>query len=186
MTTLEQVEKLREKSNVSYDEAKAALDETNGDLLEAIIYLEKQGKVTKPSGGYYSSQKVEAERVNVETGKENQGEKQNRSGDYGESFSSLMKRFGNFCLKIFRKGNTNYFEVLRGQESKALLPVTVLVLLLVFAFWITIPLIVVGLFFGFRYRFRGPDFSGNVVNDAMNNAADAAEDLKKSINGQQK
>lgn len=58
MTTLEQVEKLRAMANVSYDEAKAALDATNGDLLEAIILLEKQGKVATPSGGgYYSSQK---------------------------------------------------------------------------------------------------------------------------------
>ena len=187
MTTLEQVEKLREKANVSYDEAKAALDAANGDLLEALIYLEKEGKVNTPSGGgYYSSEKVEVEGSNVEPRNENCGEKQNRDYSSGESFSSLMKRFGNFCLKIIRKGNTNYFEVLLGQESKALLPVTVLVLLLVFAFWITIPLIVIGLFFGFRYRFNGPDFNGNAVNDAMNSAAVAAENLKKSINNEQK
>lgn len=185
MTTLEQVEKLREKANVSYDEAKAALDAANGDLLEALIFLEKEGKVNAPSsGGYYSSEKVGS--TSTEPQKENNGEKQSRDYSNGESFSSLMKRFGNFCLKVIRKGNTNYFEVLLGQESKALLPVTVLVLLLIFAFWITIPLIIIGLFFGFRYRFNGPDFNGNKVNDAMNSAANAAENLKKSISNEQK
>jgi len=57
MTTLEQVEKLCAMANISYEEAKAALDVANGDLLEAIIYLEKQGKVHAPTGGgYYSSE----------------------------------------------------------------------------------------------------------------------------------
>lgn len=38
MTTLEQVEKLCAMANISYEEAKAALDAAKGDLLEAIIY----------------------------------------------------------------------------------------------------------------------------------------------------
>lgn len=33
MITLEQVEKLREKANISYDDAKAALEATNGILI---------------------------------------------------------------------------------------------------------------------------------------------------------
>lgn len=185
MTTLEQVEKLREKANVSYDEAKAALEAANGDLLEALIYLEKQGKVNAPAGGgYYSSERTGAE--NQVPFNQYSYQQPNRNCNSGESFSSFMKRLGNFCLKIIRKGNTNYFEVLKGEESKALFPVTVLVLLLIFTFWVTIPLIIIGLFFGFRYRFSGPDFNANTVNDAMNSAADAAENLKNSIGGQQK
>ena len=180
MTTLEQVEKLRTMANVSYDEAKSALDATNGDLLEAIIYLEKQGKVNAPSGGgYYTSEKTS------DTGavayKKTGWEKQAKNCDGGKSFISLMKKFGGFCLKLIRKGNANNFEVLMGEEIKATVPVTALALLLIFAFWITIPLIVIGLFFGLRYRFTGPDCSGNTVNDAMNSAADAAVNLKKSM-----
>ena len=50
MVTLEQVEKLREHANISYDEAKAALENANGDILQAIIDLEKQGKIKPPPG----------------------------------------------------------------------------------------------------------------------------------------
>ena len=179
MTTLEQVEKLRTMTNISYDEAKIALDATNGDLLEAIIYLEKQGKVSTPTGGgYYSSEKT------ADTGSETYNkigwEKQTKNSG-GKGFISLMKKFGRFCLKMIRKGNANNFEVLMGGEIKATVPVTAFALLLVFAPWITIPLVIIGLFFGFRYRFTGPDCSGNTVNDAMNSAADAAINLKKSI-----
>ena len=44
MDNFEKVEKLREKANVSFEEAKAALEESNWDLLDAMIVLEKQGK----------------------------------------------------------------------------------------------------------------------------------------------
>lgn len=82
---------------------------------------------------------------------------------------------------MIRKGNANSFEVLKDQDSKASAPITAFVLLLIFAPWITIPLLIIGLFFGFRYRFIGPDLSDNTVNDAMNTAADAAVNLKKSM-----
>jgi DNA-binding Lrp family transcriptional regulator len=42
---LEQIEALRERANVSYAEAKEALEMCNGDLVEALIYLEKSNKV---------------------------------------------------------------------------------------------------------------------------------------------
>ena len=38
MTNLEMVETLREKANVSYEEAKAALEASNWDLLDAILH----------------------------------------------------------------------------------------------------------------------------------------------------
>lgn len=181
MTTLEQVEKLRTMADVSYDEAKTALDASNGDLLEAIIYLEKQGKVNAPTGGgYYSSEKTAG--ADGMAFKKACWEKHAHHCGGGGKFISLMKKFGSFCLKMIRKGNSNNFEVLMGEEIKATVPVTALALLLIFAFWITIPLIVIGLFFGLRYRFTGPDCCGHTVNDAMNSAADAAINLKKSVN----
>jgi hypothetical protein len=48
-------------------------------------------------------------------------------------------------------------------------------------FWITIPLLIIGLFMGFRYRFNGPDLGKDSVNSAMDTAATAAENLKKSF-----
>jgi len=173
------VEKLREKAKVSYDEAKAALDAANGDLLEALIILERQGKVNAPpSGGYYSSGKDNSSSYAGQSAQDTAN-----GADRGETFTDLMKRFGRFCLRVFRKGNANLFEVLKGNESKASVPITVLVLLLVFAFWVTLPLMIIGLFFGLRYRFIGPDIGSNATaNQTMDGAAKAAEDIKKSFN----
>jgi hypothetical protein len=59
---LEQIEALRERANVSYEEAKAALETCNGDIVEALIYLERQNKVkaekkTCTESGFFSSVK---------------------------------------------------------------------------------------------------------------------------------
>ena len=181
MITLEQVEKLREKANISYDDAKAALEATNGDLLEALINLEKQGKVTPPEGGgYYSSEKCF--KNNKEQTEDNKGKTYNNK----ESLSDLVRKLARFCGKIIHKGNINSFEVLKDGEVKIGCPITILVLLVVCFFWITVPLIIIGLFFGYRYRFRGPDLGKESVNNAMDSAANAAESIKKSISAVEK
>ena len=42
--TLEQVDKVKERTGVSYAEAKKALESTEGNVLEAIILIEKEAK----------------------------------------------------------------------------------------------------------------------------------------------
>lgn len=176
MVTLEQVDKLREKADISYDEAKAALEASGGDILEALIDLEKQGKVPFPEGGgFYSSAK--------ENPKQKEGNKSTKENyqEKGESIKDLAQKFVKFCGKIIHKGNINSFEVLKEGNVKTSFSITLLALLIISFFWITIPLIVVGLFFGYRYRFAGPDLGKERVNNAMDSAANAAEVFKKTF-----
>lgn len=42
--TLNQIDELRERTGVNYTDAKEALENCNGDMLEAIVYLEKNKK----------------------------------------------------------------------------------------------------------------------------------------------
>lgn len=46
---IEAIDELRKRANVSYEEAKDALERSNGDLLEALIILEKEGNSNKDS-----------------------------------------------------------------------------------------------------------------------------------------
>ena len=48
-------------------------------------------------------------------------------------------------------------------------------------FWVIVPLLVVGLFTGFRYRFSGDELGREGINRAMDKAADAAEKVKEQI-----
>lgn len=53
--TLEQIDELRNRVNVSYEEAKATLEKNDGDLIKSIIELEKKkGKKTEYKGSFTS------------------------------------------------------------------------------------------------------------------------------------
>jgi hypothetical protein len=182
MVTLEQVEKLREYANISYDEAKAALENAGGDILQAIIDLERQGKINPPQGGgQYSSGSIEvsANQQKEEFKKEKSQSKSN--GGEKSAFNRNMGRFFRWMCDILHKGNVNAMVVEKNGASIMRLPITVLVILLICAFWIVVPLLVVGLFFNFRYFFQGPDIQSTKMNDAMNTVANAAEEIKNDI-----
>ena len=61
-------------------------------------------------------------------------------------------------------------------------PVLVLILAIIFAFWITIPLLVVGLFCECRYHFAGIDNINVDLNNACDKVADTVETIKPDIN----
>lgn len=43
--TLEQIDTIMQRANISYAEAKAALEQTNGDMVEALLRLEQNQKI---------------------------------------------------------------------------------------------------------------------------------------------
>ena len=55
MEKLDKVERLRERANVSYEEAREALEQSGEDLLDAMVWLERQGKVKTPQQSSYST-----------------------------------------------------------------------------------------------------------------------------------
>lgn len=171
MDNFEKVEKLREHANVSYEEAKQALESSNWDILDAMIYLEQNGKVRGPEQSSYTTQ---AENVKIEI-----DDKECKS-----SFSDNMRRFGKWCQKWIEKGNNNSFCVEKDNQEIFRMPITLLIVLLIFAFWVVVPLLVVGLFFNMRYQFSGPDVRSVDIdfNRAMDGAADAAESIKNEFN----
>jgi hypothetical protein len=52
---VELIDELRKRAKVSYEDAKEALEKNNGDLVEALIYLEKQNKVKTECGNSFIS-----------------------------------------------------------------------------------------------------------------------------------
>ena len=55
MERLEKVEKIREKTGVSYEEAKNALEACEYDVLDALVYLETLGKINREKLATYST-----------------------------------------------------------------------------------------------------------------------------------
>jgi hypothetical protein len=86
-------------------------------------------------------------------------------------------------LDIIKRGNSNYLDAIHRGETKLSCPVTVLAVLLIFFFWVVVPLLVVGVFAGWRYRFRGDDLGRESINEVIEKAETAADDLKNSVTG---
>ncbi|WP_139902108.1 DUF4342 domain-containing protein [Clostridium thermarum] len=60
--TLEMIDMLRQRANVSYEEAKTALEACGGDMVEALVYLERNNKIkttnyNSPECGFINSVK---------------------------------------------------------------------------------------------------------------------------------
>lgn len=49
--SLEQIDLIMQRANVTYNEAKEALENSNGDTVEALLYLEKADKIKKAPAG---------------------------------------------------------------------------------------------------------------------------------------
>jgi len=179
MTDFEKAEKLREKANVSFAEAKEALEKSGGDMLDAMIYLENQGKSTIPAGGgYYSGAGQTAPAQPNAYG----GESRYNTGSHsGDSFKEMMRRFGKFCLRVLDMGVTNFLDATRNGDLVFSCPVIAVVILVLFFFWVTVPLFIITLFCGFRYSFRGPELERDAVNDVMGSATDVVDNVKRSF-----
>lgn len=172
---LELVEKLVSKTGISFAEAKAALEQSNWDILDAIIYLEAAGKIDSGKTSEYSTNEEkseDSEKTETDTGK---------SKKASDDFKKTTKGIGEWLRDVFDKGNSNYIEMYRNGERKFGMPVTVFVILLIFGFWGLLPLMIVGLFFGCSYRFSGDDLGKDSVNNAMGKANNIADSIKNEF-----
>jgi hypothetical protein len=188
MATLDQVEKLRETANVTFEEARAALDEAGGDMLDALILLERQGKVSTPSGGgsydgrpAWESAKDAARNEWRETKARLKSGGKHWKREDKEHVREGFRGVGRFLLRLLELGNTNYLDAVHNGETVLSCPLLVLVILLICFFWVVLPLLVVGLFFGWRYRFRGPELGRDDVNSVIEKAENAADELKNQF-----
>lgn len=164
MEHFEMVEKLRQKADITYEEARDALEATDWDILDALVLLEGQGKVRPAEKSEYSTQP------------EPEPEPQAKGGVDTTAF----RKFFAFLRSLFQKGNANFFTITRKQEEVVSMPLTVLVLLLIIFWPFSFVVLGVGMFVGFRYSFHGPDM-GAGVNNAMARAADAIQDKENRV-----
>ena len=160
MDHYEMVEKLRQKANVSYEEAKAALEASDWDILDALVLLEGEGKMKEgePQAAEYTTQNKKTYDYTTQNGKQVHLE-----------VNSGLTKLWDFVKKMFKKGNANQFVINRNGQELLAMPITVLVILALIMWPASAIVLFIALFFGARYSFRGPDINSN-VNKAMDKA----------------
>lgn len=173
MERYEMAELLSKKANISLEEAKITLEENEWDMLDAMVALERKYRKADDTVRVEAAETEEVPQ-HVSTTKRDEGHM---------GFKAGIREFICMLRKIFRITLDNDFTVSRFDREVLSVPVLVLIVLLVFCFWIILPLLFIGLFFGCRYRFEGRELGKPGVNKAMDKLGDVAEDIKEKFAG---
>ncbi len=176
MDRLEKAERLRQAANVSFEEAKAALDACGDDLLDAMVYLEKQGKAKKPEQSSYSTEyEQQPEYTPVQ-------ETVNRQESAATSFGRTIGRGIRTIVKFVRSTS---FEISRKGKTIFTMPSWVMLLIVLFSWHVSLPALVIALFFGFRYSFHGEADHMQKANDILERAGSFADEMEGGLKGQE-
>ena len=167
------IDRLSQQAGISREEARLALACSGDDLLEAILFLERTGRISPPPGGFYSTRAGGQEPLS------SPGERLGRRTEGEESFSwrDRLRSFLQALLALLRHCTALQFEVWRKENLLTAIPVIVLLFLLIFAFWIVIPLFIIGLIWGCRYRFQGADVDTDSVNQVFAQASEEVDSI---------
>ncbi len=170
MDELEKVEKLREKADVSYDEAREALRACDGDILDALVYLEKQGKVNeKKSTSYSTENEGQAQYEDVSATIE-KTKKENEEG--------FFSKLGKLINKAWKRSNAIHIIATKEEKEMFNIPLWGGILIFLLAWHVAIILMVVSLFFSWRYELKDTEKEEDkfsAFNNVMNHASNAAE-----------
>lgn len=176
---LHKIELVRDKTGVTFEEARAALELTGYDVLDAIVLLERQGKTVATTARYAtagtgSDADADAQRMS-------QAQSDYERSTKKTSFEEGWGRFVEWLKRVLRKSiDTSLVATRRGRQIFTM-PILIVILLVIFAFWIVIPLLVISLFFDFRYHFDGVGTITVDLNDLTSKASDGAEYLKRNV-----
>ena len=175
MDMFEKVDKLRERANVSYEEAKNALDRANGDILDAMIILEREGKTRQQGSESYSTAYTAEQQTNQGYG--NAGCDQNAQNTCRQNDG---RTFGDKLKALFHKSTVNYIAIDRKGERIVRLPIIAAIAIVLFAWYAAIIAVIVSLFLDCKYSFEGQD-EMKAANDVAGKAGDIADQVKEKV-----
>lgn len=169
MELFEKVEKLSKMANVTYEEAKDALEAADEDMLDAMILLENQGKTSTEKRAEYSTKYEDNAELAVVADSES---KSDRKDDKMKSDNKLT----NLLKKIWKVLSVNYLIIEKDDNRIVKMPLWMFLIILLVGIEIVPIVIVVSMLFGVRYSFTGESDL-----KAANEAAQKAEDLVDSV-----
>ena len=193
MTQNEMMEMLAKKCNVTLEEAKAALESADWNTLTATHLLEQEKfrraqelNEVAAAGEAMAAQFAPEADATEEAPSDAQAETAEKVETEARSKSEkhlngkALRNLGDHIRRLVACGNRNRFVVRKGDEQLLEMPVTALAILMLCAFWVCVPLLVIGLFAGCRYSFSGKELGRESINSALGKAADAADSMKRA------
>ncbi len=146
--SLEKIDMLMERANISYKEAKEALEQFDGDMVEALIYLE------------------DAQKTGPKPSRANRDQRQYRH-QRSQSYQRPQNDFFEDMKKFFDKMHKTSFVI--GKKGKKVLdiPLTVAAIIILLTLPVSLILLVLPYVFGYKIVILDPKGSKVKVEDAF-------------------
>lgn len=174
MEKLEMVEKIAERANITVEAARDVLERNNWDMLDAMIELEREGKVY--GGAKASTQKAEPEYMTVAATASGKEEQKARRKLRREKIKENLKN-------AFRVMVDNKF-IINGKDGEIVrLPIIVMIIFALVNVLLTVIVLVAGMAFGLRYTIEGKELGTQSVNDGMMKAGEYTQNIVNDIAG---
>lgn len=170
MERYEMAELLAKKANVSLEQARAALAESEWDMLDAMVLLERQAKAAGPTVTVDGADREAAPLAAPQPVK-------NTARPDGP-IKNGFKQIWHYVKKAFRATLENDFVVFHRDRRIMAMPVLVVIVLFIAAFWAMLIALIVGLFCRCSYRFEGRMAAAN---KAMEKVEDVVDKVKDSV-----
>lgn len=168
MTIEEKISRIQMKANISKEEARAALEQNNGDMLDTIIMLERQGRIDGSGQGVSTSPDENNDYIDVKAKIEEQSP---------ESVCESLKKLFSAIINLIRVTD---IVIKRKEKEIIAIPSIIFVILLILSWEITLPIMVISLFFDVRYEFRGTEFAEK-TNNVLNQVGNVANNIKNEF-----
>lgn len=157
--TLEQIDNLRERTHVSYSQAKEALEISDGHMIDAIIYLENE--------------KESFEARDKQGTNDHQGPK--------KEFKKTGDEFIIGFKKVMKLLNETRFIMFNDYRTIFDISMTITLLAAVFAFPLTMTILIIGLLTGNRFKIKKKSKLSESVNDIFDKASKMTDEVKNSF-----
>ena len=178
MDRFELVEKLVKSTGVGYEDAKTALESSGWDLLDAAVWLEKNGKVEGKTNHFTTNPEQQQQ--------QKQQEEEQRKEEQRREYTRTSKTQQSSGSRVFHSALTKARQIIMDNELVICknsgeifleIPIWLAIILLVVAFWPSVIVLVLVFILGFRFRLHGPDLGSEKVNRILNRAESAAGDF---------
>ena len=177
MDKFELVERLVKTTGVSFEDAKNALEASGWDLLDAAVWLEKNGKVENKSASYNSNPAQQQEQENVKQESTRGEYRRERHGSGNHVLSGIIGKVKNILL------DNDLVLVKQNGEVFLDIPIWLTAILLIVFTWPFIGVLVLVFVLGFRLRLQGPDLGGAKVNAVLTGIENQLGNLVERMKG---
>jgi len=147
--SLEKIDMLMERANISYKEAKDALEKFDGDMVEALIFLESNEKVSMGKPSKQTNPNHDS--------RERREKRHQRRGKERDFFEDVKK--------MFKKMHATSFIIAKKDKRLLDIPLTIAVFIILFTLPASLFLLILPYVFGYQIAILNADGSKAHFND---------------------